>query len=164
MINYYHVINKWTTTDPISPGYISGIRVAYLLDEIKNGVMSDVLNRNGILEEYFDLDIYTNYANAVLALSHTGKITGFASARLPDNSVCYSLLLYADSADEEAMFADNSTLIDNLNTAKAAYMQLVKIQCETKKGIKDIDDNLFVRICLQDYVDIQELENIFLSL
>lgn len=164
MLNYYHVINKWYTTDPNSPGYISGIRANNLLTQITNGPLADVLIRNNIPEEYFDLDIYTNYANTAVALSQTGKIIGFATAKLPNNSVCYSLLLYNNQADQNLLVTDDSVLINNFDTAKLAYMQLLNLQCETKRGMKDISDDLFQRILFQESIDIQELENIFSSL
>ena len=35
MANYYVVINKWSTTDENSPGYMSGLRVSGLLERIQ---------------------------------------------------------------------------------------------------------------------------------
>lgn len=164
MANYYHVINKWTTTDPSSPGYASGIRISTVLEQLKTEPLADVLFYYNIPEEYFDLEIYTNYANTAVALARTGKIMGFTNAKLPDNSLCYSLLLYNDQADQNSLVTDDSTVVSDFNAAKAAYMQLLKIQCETKRGTKDISDELLQRIFLSETVEVQELEDIFSSL
>lgn len=176
MSNCYHVINKWSTTDPTSPGYISGLRAGALLEQLKQfelfyqqgqittDPLHDVLSLYGIPEEYFDLAIYTNYASTAFELSQTGKILGFTSAKLPDNSLCYSLLLYTDQADQNSLVTDNSTIIENFNTAKAAYMQLLNLECETRRGIKYIDTELLQRIFFHVPVSIQELENIFSTL
>ena len=164
MPNYYHVINKWTTTDASSPGYTSGLRISTLLEQIKIEPLADVLAQYNIPAEYFDLTIYTNYANTAVALSHTGKIMGFTNAKLPDNSLCYSLLLYNDQADQNSLVTDDATVINDFNTAKTAYMQLLKIQCETKRGTKDISEELLQRILIQEPVEIQELEYIFSNL
>jgi hypothetical protein len=59
---------------------------------------------------------------------------------------------------------DDSLLINNFNTAKTAYMQLLNIQCETKRGIKDISDITLEKILLQQPLELQELEDIFSSL
>lgn len=164
MPSYYHVINKWTTTDVSSPGYTSGLLVSILLERIKSEPLADVLSEFNIPEEYFDLEIYTNYATTAVALSHTGKIRSFASAKTPDNSICYSYLLYEDQSDQVSLNNDDATIMNDFNQAKSAYMQLLKLQCETKQGTTDISDTLLEKLLIFEPVDITDLESIFLSL
>jgi hypothetical protein len=164
MANYYVVINKWSTTDENSPGYMSGLRVSGLLERIKIAPLDEVLVQYNIPSAYFDLQIYTDYATHAIALQHTGKIAGFTNGKLPDNSLCYSMLLYNSQADQNSLMTDDSLLINNFNTAKTAYMQLLNIQCETKRGIKDISDITLEKILLSQPLELQELEDIFSSL
>ena len=87
MTNVYVVINKWTTTDANSPGYISGFGANILLDELARNpgdeqYFNTVLQNNGIDPQFFDQTIYSNYASASMAVQQQGKITGFARAEL----------------------------------------------------------------------------------
>jgi hypothetical protein len=164
MANYYVVINKWSTTDENSPGYMSGLRVNALLERIQIAPLDDVLVEYNIPAAYFDLQIYTDYATNAVALSQTGRIAGFTNGKLPDNSLCYSMLLYNSQTDQNSLMTDDSLLINNFNTAKTAYMQLLNIQCETKRGMKDISDITLEKILQAQPLELQELEDIFSSL
>ena len=80
-----------------------------------------------------------------MAVQQQGKITGFARAEL-DRSMRFSLLIYASEQDNFFLDGNPSQVVENMNVARTAYMQLTNLACETRRGYKDIpDDILFLK-------------------
>jgi hypothetical protein len=168
MTNVYVVINKWTTTDANSPGYISGFGVGILLDELARNPgdtqhFTTVLQNNGVDPQFFDQTIYSNYVSASMAVQQQGKITGFAWAEL-DRSMRFSLLIYASEQDDFFLDDNPSQVVENMNAARTAYMQLTNLACETRRGYKDIPDDILEKVYMQIPLTLDQIQSIFDSL
>ena len=168
MTNVYVVVNKWTTTDANSPGYISGFGANDLLtalEEFPGDVqhLITVLQDNGIDPQFFNQTIYSNYALASMAVQQQGKITGFARAELGP-SLRFSLLIYASEQDDFFLDDNPNQVVQNMNAARTAYMQLTNLACETRRGYKDISDDILESIYMQDSLTLDQIQSIFDSL
>jgi hypothetical protein len=163
MANKYVVANKWTTSDPNSPGYMSGFEVDGLLFELDQRSVGEVLQSRGIDSAYFDLTIYQNYANASIALRGAGEIQFFAKAKL-DASLCFSLLVYANKEDDIFLDSDNLETVQNMNVAKAAYMQLINLVGETRRGYTDIEDDILASMYENQTLTLEQAQSIFNSI
>jgi hypothetical protein len=168
MTNVYVVVNKWTTTDTDSPGYISGFGVGMILtalEEFPGDVqhLDMVLQTNSIGSAYFDSEIYTNYANAAQGVYEAGKVQGFARAEL-NASLRYSLLIYLTEQDDFFVHDSNISVVQNMDTARTAFMKLLNLQCETRRGYKDISNDILEKIYLQDQLTLDQVQGIFDSL
>jgi hypothetical protein len=163
MANKYVVANKWTTSDPNSPGYMSGFEVDGLLFELDQRSVSEVLQSRGIDSAYFDQTIYSNYASATMAVKQQSKITGFAGAEL-DRSMRFSLLIYASEQDDFFLDDNPSQVVENMNAARTAYMQLTNLACETRRGYKDIPDDILEKVYMQIPLTLDQIQSIFDSL
>lgn len=164
----YVVVNKWTTTDADSPGYISGFGAGMILTALSefpgDAQHHDlVLLTNGIESVYFDSEIYTNYANAAQELKYVGKIQGFSRAEL-DTSLRYSLLIFSTEQDDFFVHDRNTSAVQNMDTAKTAFMTLLNLQCETRRGYTDIPDDILEKIYMQDMLTLDQVQGIFNSL
>ena len=163
MDNKYVVINKWTTSDSNSPGYMSGFEIGSVLYDLDQQNLSNVLESRGIDPIYFDLAIYQNYATSARAVRGIGEIQFFAKAEV-NNSLRFSLLVYGSQEDD--MFTDNTTdvIIQNMNAARTAYMQLFNLECETRKGYKDLDNDILTIMYENQTLTSDQAQSIFNSL
>lgn len=160
MTNKYVVANKWTTSDSNSPGYMSGFEVGSILYEQD---INTALQSRGIDPAYFDLTIYQNYAAAARAIRGVGEIQFFAKANI-DNSLRFSLLVYASQQDD--MFLDDTVneVVQNMNAARTAYMQLINLECETRRGYIDMDSDILTSMYEYQTLTADQAQTIFNSL
>lgn len=165
MANKYIVANKWTTSNTNSPGYISGFEINKIV-EICKKYPDDVQHINAVLEsnkinsEYFDLTVYQNYAEAALAVRSLGEIQFFAVAKF-SNMLSFSILVF--NSHEDDIFLNNTTdsTIQNMFTARDAYMSLTNLECETRKGYKDLTTDTLIKMYERQPLALNEVRAIF---
>ena len=73
-------------------------------------------------------------------------------------------MIYASEQDNFFLDGNPSQVVENMNVARTAYMQLTNLACETRRGYKDIPDDILEKVYMQIPLTLDQIQSIFDSL